>query len=147
MSFATIRRRLQGGVLALGVLVGLMAAAPAQAELSAAQRAEIQGVIKDYLMANPEVIRDVLTDPNDAAIARTVVALSESLGLHVIAEGVETELQREFLKHIGCVDYQGYLFSHPLPPDQFEAFAIKFFDGTFVVPSPRPGANADSFNA
>jgi protein-disulfide isomerase len=62
MSFATIRRRLQGGVLALGVLVGLMAAAPAQAELSAAQRAEIQGVIKDYLMANPEVIRDVLTE-------------------------------------------------------------------------------------
>lgn len=67
-------------------------------------------------------VRDVLTDPNDAAIAQTVVSLGQTLGLSVIAEGVETEGQREFLAGIGCQAYQGYLFSRPLPVDKFEVF-------------------------
>ena len=68
-------------------------------------------------------VRDVLSDPNDAAIARTIVALSQSLGLGVIAEGVETEAQKDFLAASGCHAYQGYFFSRPLPLEEFEAFA------------------------
>ena len=64
-------------------------------------------------------VMDVLTDPNDAAIARTIVALASSLGLDVLAEGVETEGQRRFLAENGCMRYQGYLFSRPLPAEAF----------------------------
>ena len=66
-------------------------------------------------------MRDVLIDPNDAAIARTIVALAQSLGLGVIAEGVETEAQRDFLAAAGCHAYQGYYFCRPLPVEGFEA--------------------------
>ena len=66
-------------------------------------------------------VTDVLTDPNAAAIAKTIVTLAQSLGLAVIAEGVETEAQRNFLAQHGCHAYQGYYFSRPLPLEQFEA--------------------------
>ncbi len=62
MSFAPFRKRLQGVALAMAVLAGLAVPAPAKAELSAAQRTEIEGVIKDYLMKNPDVIREVLVE-------------------------------------------------------------------------------------
>jgi diguanylate cyclase (GGDEF)-like protein/PAS domain S-box-containing protein len=76
----------------------------------------------DELKIDQSFIRDVLTDPNDAVIARTIVALGQSLGLAVIAEGVETEAQREFLANNNCHAYQGYLFSQPLALEDFEAF-------------------------
>ncbi|MDI1301816.1 MAG: EAL domain-containing protein [bacterium] len=70
-------------------------------------------------------VRDILIDPNDAAIAKMIVVLAESLGLEVIAEGVETEAQRNFLAEHGCPAYQGYLFSRPLPIEEFETFAAR----------------------
>jgi EAL domain-containing protein (putative c-di-GMP-specific phosphodiesterase class I) len=68
-------------------------------------------------------VRDILIDSNDAAIAKMVIALADSLGLTVVAEGVETEAQRDFLAELGCHNYQGYLFSRPLPLQAFEEYA------------------------
>lgn len=74
----------------------------------------------DQLKIDQSFVRDVLTDPNDAAIARTIVTLGLSLGLRVIAEGVETEEQRVFLQRHQCHAWQGYLFSPPVPAADFE---------------------------
>jgi diguanylate cyclase (GGDEF)-like protein/PAS domain S-box-containing protein len=74
----------------------------------------------DQLKIDKSFVQDVLTDPNDAAIARTIVALARSMGLSVIAEGVETEAQRDFLASEGCDAYQGYLFGRPMPIQKFE---------------------------
>jgi EAL domain-containing protein (putative c-di-GMP-specific phosphodiesterase class I) len=77
----------------------------------------------DQLKIDQSFVRDVLIDPNDAAIAKTIVGLAQSLGFGVIAEGVETEGQRDFLEIAGCHAYQGYFFSRPLPVQQFENYA------------------------
>lgn len=74
----------------------------------------------DQLKIDQSFVRDVLSNPDDAAIARTIVALAHSLGMEVIAEGVETEEQRTLLFENGCYAYQGYLFSRPVPLDKFE---------------------------
>jgi diguanylate cyclase (GGDEF)-like protein/PAS domain S-box-containing protein len=74
----------------------------------------------DQLKIDQSFVRDLLTDPNDAAIAKTIVDLARSMGLAVIAEGVETEAQRESLARNGCRAYQGYLFGRPLPLAGFE---------------------------
>ena len=76
----------------------------------------------DQLKIDQSFVRDIMINPNDAAIARTIVALAQSLGLTVIAEGVETKAQRDFLAHHGCHFYQGYLFSRPLLIEQFDVY-------------------------
>ena len=72
----------------------------------------------DQLKIDRSFVRDVLTNANDATIARTIVALAQSMGISVIAEGVETEAQRDFLAASGCLAYQGYLFGRPVPIEQ-----------------------------
>jgi diguanylate cyclase (GGDEF)-like protein/PAS domain S-box-containing protein len=75
----------------------------------------------NQLKIDPSFVQDVLVDLNDAVIVRTIIALAQSLGLEVTAEGVETREQLAFLAENGCYAYQGYLFSRPLPIAQFEA--------------------------
>ena len=77
----------------------------------------------DQLKIDQGFVRNILTDSNDAAIAKMVVALAESLGLTVIAEGVEMQAQKDFLAHLGCHAYQGYFFSRPVALAEFEKYA------------------------
>jgi diguanylate cyclase (GGDEF)-like protein/PAS domain S-box-containing protein len=74
----------------------------------------------DQLKIDQGFVRNIVTDPNDAAIAKMVVALAQSMGLNVIAEGVELQAQADFLAQLGCHAYQGYLYSKPLPVEALE---------------------------
>ena len=75
----------------------------------------------DQLKIDQSFIRNIVTDNSDKAIVRTIIVMAQSLGIAVIAEGVETEENRQFLLDSGCVHYQGYLFGKPVPIKQFEA--------------------------
>ncbi len=74
----------------------------------------------DQIKIDQSFVRDIAHDPNDAAIVKTIIAMSEVLGLSVIAEGVETAAQRDFLEQSGCHTFQGYLFGRPVMIEQFE---------------------------
>jgi diguanylate cyclase (GGDEF)-like protein/PAS domain S-box-containing protein len=74
----------------------------------------------EQLKIDRSFVRDILTDLSSGAIAQTIISLSHAMGLSVIAEGVETEAQRRRLAGLGCHSFQGYLFSRPVPVEEFE---------------------------
>lgn len=76
-------------------------------------------------------VRDILTDPNDEAIARMIIALGAALGLSVLAEGVETLGQLQKLTQLGCQQFQGYLFGKPHAIDEFNAALLQFPPSNF----------------
>jgi EAL domain-containing protein (putative c-di-GMP-specific phosphodiesterase class I) len=79
----------------------------------------------DQLKIDQSFVRDLLNGEKDASILCTIIALANSLNLSLIAEGVETPEQCEFLRNHGCYRYQGYLFSPALPASRFELFVEK----------------------
>jgi diguanylate cyclase (GGDEF)-like protein len=74
----------------------------------------------DQLKIDQSFVRDISIDRDDAIIVETIIAMANKLGMEVIAEGVETETQRAFLEQHGCLLFQGYLVSKPVPIEQFE---------------------------
>ena len=76
----------------------------------------------DQVKIDRSFVRDCTVDSSDAAIVRAILAMAEGLDLRVIAEGVETSAQLEFLRQHGCAYYQGYFCSQPLPAELFEGF-------------------------
>jgi len=75
----------------------------------------------DQIKIDQSFVRDITTDKSDAVMVKTIIDMAQNFSLNVIAEGVETEAQLAFLKHHQCMAYQGYLFSKPLPIEQFDA--------------------------
>lgn len=94
------------------------------------------------LKIDREFVKDILTDANDAAISGTIIGLATSLGLDVIAEGVETVAQRDFLARQGCRQFQGYLYCRPLPIAQLEAFLDAGDEAPVPAPRPEPSSVA-----
>jgi diguanylate cyclase (GGDEF)-like protein len=88
----------------------------------------------DTLKIDREFVRDCVTDPDDAAIAQSIVSLAHNLGLQVVAEGVETEAQLAFLSSVGCDEMQGYYFSRPV--SQAECTQMLAEDRRMAVAAP-----------
>lgn len=78
------------------------------------------------LKIDQSFVRDILTDPEDAAIVDAIIGLARSLGMHTIAEGVETAAQLDFLRKRGCNEIQGYLIGRPMNSQDFEAFLAHY---------------------
>ncbi|MDD2850890.1 MAG: EAL domain-containing protein [Desulfuromonadaceae bacterium] len=79
----------------------------------------------DTIKVDRSFVRDIVNDPDDAAIVDAIISMAHSLKLNVIAEGVETQEQLEFLRERKCQQAQGYYFAKPLVPHQFEAFLVR----------------------
>jgi len=80
----------------------------------------------DVLKIDGSFINECAHNPDDAAICMAIISLGKSLGLQIVAEGVETLEQLEFLRQHGCDVYQGYFYSRPLPADDVEILLNRF---------------------
>ncbi|MHA3056065.1 bifunctional diguanylate cyclase/phosphodiesterase [Acinetobacter sp. ANC 4633] len=78
----------------------------------------------DQLKIDQSFVRDILVNSSDAEIAKIIIALTKTFGISVLAEGVETDAQRDVLEQYGCYDYQGYLFGKPMPIDELEQYLL-----------------------
>jgi diguanylate cyclase (GGDEF)-like protein/PAS domain S-box-containing protein len=88
----------------------------------------------DQFKIDRSFVQDILVDASSGAIAQTIISLSRAMGLPVIAEGVETEEQRDFLTRLGCHSFQGYLFGHPLTLKEFEGQWLGRRQGDPAIP-------------
>ena len=79
----------------------------------------------DKLKIDRAFIKDLPDDDEDAGITRAVIALAKSLNLKLIAEGVETQEQKDFIVDNGCHNIQGYFYSKPIPADEMRAFLTR----------------------
>lgn len=86
----------------------------------------LQRLPLDQLKIDRSFVRDILVDSSSVAIAQTIISLGQALRLPVVAEGVETNSQRELLEKIGCHCFQGYLYSRPVPIEQFDILIRRF---------------------
>jgi len=95
----------------------------------------------DCIKLDRSYVKDIETDPNDAAICAGTITLASNLGLDVVAEGVETETQYDYLKRLSCGKIQGYFFCKPLPADEAKAY-IKTRNLSYL-PSTKPKHQAN----